>query len=90
MDINEKNKFEKVVELFSNDGDEKALALLYKITKDQLVKIALEWRKEYELSIECGQTDAEYMYCDIINYLYDKYNLNGLNKNTNDYEEKLC
>lgn len=88
------SKFEKVIELFNDDGDEKALKLLYKITKDKLVKIALDWRKEYAMQIEDTCTDASFMYQDIIEHLYDKYKLNDLSKNNDDkdndydYEEK--
>ena len=70
------NDLEKVVQLFNDDGDEKALALLYKMTNDRIVQLALVWKQEYEESLETSYSDASYMYDDLISYIYDKYKLN--------------
>ena len=66
------NDFEKVNELFMKENDEKALKLLYKLTKDTIVKMALEWKEKYE-TIDNTYSDANYMYEDLISYIYDKY-----------------
>lgn len=70
------NDLEKVVQLFNDDGDEKALALLYKMTNDRIVQLALGWRQEYEEALESSYSDVSYMYEDLISYIYDKYRLN--------------
>lgn len=66
------NNFEKVNDLFMEENDIDALELLYELTHDTIVKMALDWKKEYE-TIGCTYSDANYMYNDIISYLYDKY-----------------
>lgn len=63
---------EKVNELFMQENDTKALELLYEITNDTIVKIALNWKKEIE-TIDILNSDSNCMYNDIISYLYDKY-----------------
>ena len=66
---------QEVCRLFMEEGDEKALSLLYEITKDELCNILLKWRKEYEVDFENVFTSAFQMYEEIITYLWDKYNI---------------
>lgn len=61
-----------IAELFMEEGDEKALAELYNATKDEIVMIALEWRKDKE---EWKSDYAYSMYEDIISYIFRKYSL---------------
>lgn len=61
-----------IAELFMEEGDEKALAELYKATKDEIVMIALKWRKDKE---EWKSDYADSMYEDIISYIFRKYSL---------------
>lgn len=69
---------QEVCRLFTYDSDEKALELLYEITKDKLCKIALDWILEYgEIITSSYETNEWYMYDDIINYLWKKYNIGG-------------
>ena len=66
---------QEVCRLFMEEGDEKALPLLYEITKDELCNILLKWRKEYEVDFENVFTSAFQMYEDLITYLWNKYNI---------------
>lgn len=61
-----------IAELFMEEGDEKALAELYNATKDEIVMIALKWRKDKE---EWKSDYADSMYEDIISYIFRKYSL---------------
>lgn len=61
-----------IAELFMEEGDEKALAELYNATKDEIVMIALKWRKDKE---EWKSNYAYSMYEDIISYIFRKYSL---------------
>lgn len=65
----------KVLELFMEEDDLKALELLYKLTKDDLVKILINWYKDYEIIEDAGETNEYYMYDDIIQYIFKKYKL---------------
>lgn len=66
---------EEVNRLFMEENDEKALTLLYELTKDEVVKVALSWCKEYELELDNSYSNELYMYNDIISALYKKYNI---------------
>lgn len=61
-----------IAELFMEEGDEKALAELYNATKDEIVMIALKWRKDKE---EWKSDYSHSMYEDIISYIFRKYSL---------------
>lgn len=65
----------EVNRLFMEENDEKALTLLYELTKDEVVKVALNWCKEYELELDNVYSNELYMYNDIISALYKKYNI---------------
>ena len=67
----------KVAQLFMEDNDEKALQLLYEITKDNLCNILINWKKEYNEYFQDSSTNEFYMYEDLISYLWDKYNIGG-------------
>lgn len=77
------NDFKKVVDLFMEDEDKKALNELYKITNDEIVKILLDWKKEYEVELEDPNTYSSSMYEDIMGYVWDKYKLNEIDKEEN-------
>ena len=66
---------QEVCRLFMEEGDEKALPLLYEITKDELCNILLKWRKQYEEEFENVLDCPFQMYEEIITYLWDKYNI---------------
>lgn len=66
---------EEVNRLFMEENDEKALTLLYELTKDEVVKVALNWCKEYKLELDNVYSNELYMYNDIISALYKKYNI---------------
>lgn len=66
---------EEVNRLFMEENDKKALTLLYELTKDEVVKVALNWCKEYELELDNVYSNELYMYNDIIGALYKKYNI---------------
>lgn len=74
------NKLNKVVDLFMQENDEKALKELYKITNDEIVKILLDWKKEYEVELQSPDTYSSSMYADIMTYVWSKYKLNEINK----------
>lgn len=65
----------EVNRLFMEENDEKALTLLYELTKDEVVKVTLNWCKEYELELDNVYSNELYMYNDIISALYKKYNI---------------
>lgn len=73
----------KVVDLFMQENDEKALKELYKITNDGIVKILLDWKEEYEVELESADTYVSSMYADVISYIWSKYKLNEVSKEEN-------
>lgn len=77
------NKLEKVVDLFMEENDKQALEELYKITNDKLIKILIDWNKEYEVELQDVYTYPSSMYEDIMNYVWDKYKLNEISKEKN-------
>ena len=68
----------EVSKLFMEESDRQALELLYKITNDKLVKIALDWNKSYEVELDEVNTNEFYMYDDIISYIWDKYKIGAI------------
>lgn len=68
----------QVSKLFMEESDRQALELLYKITNDKLVKIALDWNKSYEVELDEVNTNEFYMYDDIISYIWDKYKIGAI------------
>lgn len=74
------NNLNKVVDLFMQESDEKALKELYKITNDEIVKILLDWKKEYEVELQSPSTYSSSMYVDVMSYVWNKYKLNEINK----------
>lgn len=67
-----------IVNLFMKENDEQALNKLYELTNDELVKILIDWNKEYEEFIGEPGTYAGDMYADIMSYIWDKYKLNEI------------
>lgn len=65
----------EVNRLFMEENDEKALTLLYELTKDEIVKVALNWCKEYEIELDNIYSNELCMYNDLIGALYKKYNI---------------
>lgn len=65
----------KVLELFMSKKDLKALELLYKITNDELIKILINWYKEFEEIENEEETNEYFMYDDLIQYVFKKYKL---------------
>lgn len=65
----------KVLELFMGKKDLKALELLYKITNDELIKILINWYKEFEEIENEEETNEYFMYDDLIQYVFKKYKL---------------
>ena len=65
----------RVLELFMDENDKEALTLLYEITKDELVKIALSWQ---EYPIYEVWTNESFMYDDIIQLIWKKYKLDEI------------
>ena len=74
------NNLNKVVDLFMQESDEKALKELYKITNDEIVKILLDWKKEYEVELPSPSTYSSSMYADVMSYVWNKYKRNEINK----------
>lgn len=66
---------EEVVEAFMNRGDEEGLQKLYEITKDELVDILLSWYNTYDRIKESCESNEFYMYDDLFQYVWNKYNL---------------
>lgn len=68
---------QEVYKLFMEDGDEKALKLLYDITEDELCNILLRWHKDYVDKFKDIHTNEWEMYADVITYLWHKYDIDG-------------
>ena len=66
----------EVVNLFMEENDLMALEKLYEITNDKLVKILIKWHSEYTEEIEECFTNEFDMYDDIMQYVWEKYELN--------------
>jgi hypothetical protein len=66
----------EVVNLFMEENDLMALEKLYEITNDKLVKILIKWYSEYAEEIEECFTNEFDMYDDIMQYIWEKYELN--------------
>ena len=80
----EQNKIlENIVDLFMEENDKQALNKLYELTNDKLVKLLIDWNVEYEGFIGETGTYAGDMYEDVMNYVWDKYNLNEIEKTIN-------
>lgn len=65
---------EEVSRLFMEENDIKALKKLYKLTQDKVVKILINWKENYE-ELEYTDTNEFMLYDDMINYIFEKYNL---------------
>ena len=73
--MDKEESLKKVVKLFMDENDEKALKRLYKITNDPLVKMLLEWRAEHSERLAYSYSGEFSMYQDVISYIFDKYEL---------------
>lgn len=85
--IKDNPKLIKIVDMFMNEEDEKALKELYKVTEDKLVKILLDWRQEYEGFIDDYMTYVGSMYENIMDYVWERYKLNEITNNNELTEE---
>ena len=65
---------EEVAKLFMEENDIKALKKLYELTQDKIIQILINWKEDYE-EMEYTDTKEIMMYDDIINYIFEKYNL---------------
>lgn len=81
--VKDNSKLLEVVDMFMNNGDNKALEQLYAITKDKLLEILITWKVEYGDIIDNPKTNISYMYNDIIGYVWDKYGLNEMTQRIN-------
>ena len=68
---------EEVVATFMNKGDKDGLTLLYEITNDEFVKLALDWYISYE-EIQSNDTNEYAMYDDLMGVIWHKYELNRI------------
>lgn len=65
---------EEVTRLFMEENDIKALKKLYELTQDKIIQILINWKENYE-EMEYTDTNEFMLYDDIINYIFEKYNL---------------
>ena len=65
---------EEVAKLFMEENDIKALKKLYEVTQDKIIQILINWKENYE-EMEYTDTNEFMLYDDIINYIFEKYNL---------------
>ena len=77
----EKELLEEVVSIFNEQNDNKALKMLYDFSKDKLIKIVIELNEEFKEEIEDYTSNLGKIYEDLIEYIYDKYDLNEVGKN---------
>lgn len=68
----------EVVNLFMNENDNAALEKLYEITHDKLVEILMNWKHDYQDSLYYAESDSSIMYNDIIEYVFEKYELDNV------------
>lgn len=66
----------KIIKLFMEKSDKKALITLYRITREPLARTLLIWRDRYSEILNKEQGNQLEMYEDIISYIFHKYNLN--------------
>lgn len=80
----------EVVRLFMDENDAEALNKLYDITGDKLVKILLDWREEYDTFVDDYMTYVGSMYNDVMEYVWEKYELDKINHEIeNDCENEI-
>lgn len=70
-----KNKRKKIIDLFMQEDDEKALKKLYDFTNDSLILVLLKWKKLYVLELDEVYSPQFEMYEDMIEYVFNKYKL---------------
>ena len=70
-----KNKRKKIIDLFMQEDDEKALKKLYDFTNDSLILVLLKWKKLYVLELDEVYSPQFEMYQDMIEYVFNKYKL---------------
>ena len=70
----DKEKLREVANFFIDEREEEGLKSLYELTNESLVKILIDWKKNYK-EINDTRTNQYVMYLDILHYIFEKYNL---------------
>lgn len=88
MEYNNSEMLE-VNRLFMEENDTEALKKLYEITGDALVNILINWREEYETFVDDYMTYVGSMYNDVMEYVWDKYQLANVTEESQDENMEL-
>lgn len=68
---------DNVVNVFMECGEKEGLEELYKITNNEIIRICIGWLED---RTEWNSDYANSMYEDIMNFIWDKYNLKKYTK----------
>ncbi len=81
------SKMLEVNRLFMEENDTEALKKLYEITGDTLINILINWREEYETLVDDYMNYVGSMYNDVMEYVWDKYQLSTITEKLQDDNE---
>ena len=65
----------EIARIFMEEQDKKALEMLYNLTRDDIVEIALNWCDEYKEQLDNVYSNEFSMYNEIIEYIWQKYEI---------------
>lgn len=65
----------EIARIFMEEQDKKALEMLYNLTRDEIVEIALSWCDEYKEQLDNVYSNELSMYNEIIEYIWEKYEI---------------
>lgn len=77
----------EVNRLFMEENDMEALKKLYDITGDYIVHLLINWREEYETLVDDYMNYVGSMYNDVMEYVWDKYQLSTVQEQENEIEQ---
>lgn len=81
------SKMLEVNRLFMEENNTEALKKLYEITGDTLINILINWREEYETLVDDYMNYVGSMYNDVMEYVWDKYQLSTITEKLQDDNE---
>lgn len=83
----DKSEILEVNRLFMEENDMEALKKLYEITGDHIVHILINWREEYETLVDDYMNYVGSMYNDVMEYVWDKYQLSTIQEQEDEIEQ---
>ncbi len=82
----DKSEMLEVNRLFMEENDMEALKKLYEITGDYIVHLLINWREEYETLVDDYMNYVGSMYNDVMEYVWDKYQLTTVQEQEDEIE----